>query len=84
MPLEKEEIGDPDAGLVDAECVIIICSITRPQSVSDYLDQGFTTRRFGRTGLLASPRVEHKNEKKNKEKRNPEHPRISSEKEKEK
>jgi hypothetical protein len=81
MPLEKEEIGDPDAGLVDAACVIIIfiCSITRAQSVSDYQDQSFTTRRFGKTGLLASPRVEHKNEKRKKEKRNPEHPKICSE-----
>jgi hypothetical protein len=38
------------------------------------LDQGFTTWRFGKTVLLASPRVEHKNEKekkKKKEKRNP-------------
>ncbi len=73
MPLEKEEIGDPDAGLVEAACVIIIfiCSITRAQSVSDYLDQGFTTQRFGKTGLLASPRVEHKNGKVKKKRRNP-------------
>jgi hypothetical protein len=74
MPLEKEEIGDPDAGLVEAACVIIvfICSsITRAQSVSDYLDQGFTTWRFGKTGLLASPRVEHKNGKEKKRKKKP-------------
>jgi hypothetical protein len=74
MPLEKEEIGDPDAGLVEAACVIsiFICSsITRAQSVSDYLDQGFTTWRFGKTGLLASPRVEHKNGKEKKRKKKP-------------
>jgi hypothetical protein len=88
MPLEKEEIVDPDAGLVDAACVIIIfiCSITtvehNPSAIIwiKVLRPGDLEKQACLLHLAWSTKMKRQKKKK----RNPEHPKICSEKEREK